>query len=170
MNLPRQNINFSSGVRNNDINSSKQSLNRNALGGGYMAERGRGSMAPSKAFLYNKQARNASSDSKSYLNNFKGVGSVNSSATKLDRNGNMIPATVLQHNLNKKLPSPGRRQQEEQKRANSVASGDTIISTASSNSPIKRSLQMKKNLQLNGLAISSNVSTNNQNNRRRVNY
>jgi hypothetical protein len=37
---------------------------------------------------------------------------------------------------------------EEQKRANSVASGDTIISTASSNSPMKRRagmpIQMKK--------------------------
>jgi len=37
---------------------------------------------------------------------------------------------------------------EEQKRANSVASGDTIISTASSNSPMKRKpgmpIQMKK--------------------------
>jgi hypothetical protein len=41
---------------------------------------------------------------------------------------------------------------EEQKRANSVASGDTIISTASSNSPLKRkNISMKKNLQYNGL-------------------
>ena len=49
------------------------------------------------------------------------------------------------------IPSPARRH-EEQKRANSVASGDTIISTASSSSPMKRGLH-RKNMQANGLQI-----------------
>jgi len=53
------------------------------------------------------------------------------------------------------MPSPSRgRAAEEQKRANSVASGDTIVSTTSSNSPLKqRPLYMKKNLQQMGLQV-----------------
>jgi hypothetical protein len=58
-----------------------------------MVERGRASMAPSRAFLHNKQSRNTSQDgNKNYLN---AKGSVNSSAGKIDRNGNMIPSTVI---------------------------------------------------------------------------
>lgn len=73
-----------------------------------------------------------------------------------DRNGYVLPSS-LQNGGRSYLASPNRGRNnngEEQKRANSVASGDTIISTASSNSPLKRRpLQMKKNLQSNGLQI-----------------
>lgn len=53
-----------------------------------------------------------------------------------DRNGNVLPSAI--QNIRSHLTSPNRNQPEEQKRAASVASGDTIISTASSSSPIKR--------------------------------
>jgi len=64
---------------------------------------------------------------------------------------------MMQNNNGRSFhPSPSRQQNEENKRANSVASGDTIISTASSNSPLKRRpLHMKKNFQQVGLHISS---------------
>ena len=66
----------------------------------------------------------------------------------------MLPSTLQNQGRGSYLPSPNRLRGEEQKRANSVASGDTIISTASSNSPLKRkNISMKKNLQYNGLQI-----------------
>ena len=136
--LPRQQPSLQ---RNNEISISKQSLGKPS----YIVSQGVGA---SKAFLYKQQA--LKNDPKGYLNK----GSVSGSASKLDRNGNVIPNSVMMHNNNvgQRLPhSPGRRFQEEQKRANSVASGDTIISTASSSSPMKKGLQMKRNLQINGL-------------------
>lgn len=78
-----------------------------------------------------------------------------------DRNGNIIPPVVLAANNHGRsaLPSPNRGP-EEQKRANSVASGDTIISTASSNSPLK-GRRGKSNagmgLAINGSAIPSTL-------------
>jgi hypothetical protein len=73
-----------------------------------------------------------------------------------DKNGVILPST-LQNNGLRNGQSPNRNQREEQKRANSVASGDTIISTASSGAPLKRGnvLSMKQNLQLVGLQLVS---------------
>lgn len=69
-----------------------------------------------------------------------------------DRNGNVLPSAL--QNIRSHLTSPNRGQPEEQKRAASVASGDTIISTASSSSPMKRRpLHVKKNLNAAGLQI-----------------
>lgn len=59
-----------------------------------MAERGRGSMAPSKAFMYHKANRNQTTDPTNYMNKGISVPST-SSNSKLDRNGNLIPTTVL---------------------------------------------------------------------------
>lgn len=50
-------------------------------------------MAPSKAFMYHKKNRNQTSDPKNYLT--KGTSVPSSSNSKLDRNGNLIPNTVL---------------------------------------------------------------------------
>ena len=58
-----------------------------------------------------------------------------------DRNGYVLPSSLQNNGGRSYLASPNRGRNnngEEQKRANSVASGDTIISTASSNSPLKR--------------------------------
>lgn len=89
---------------------------------------------------YSKNLSNA----KAYLNNQSGPAR--------DRNGYVLPSTLQNQGRGSYLPSPNRMRGEEQKRANSVASGDTIISTASSNSPLKRkNISMKKNLQYNGL-------------------
>jgi hypothetical protein len=72
------------------------------------------------------------------------------SSSNRDRNGNLIPPIVLaQGNGRSALPSPNRGP-EEQKRANSVASGDTIISTASSNSPLKGRRGKANALAING--------------------
>lgn len=77
-----------------------------------------------------------------------------------DRNGNVVPPIVLAQapgHGRSALPSPNRGP-EEQKRATSVASGDTIISTASSNSPLKgRRGKRDGGLAINGSAIPSTL-------------
>jgi hypothetical protein len=106
-----------------------------------MINPGRNNVAPSKAFLYKQQALRGPAEQKNYLN-FNNKSAVNSSVSKLDRNGNAVPSTVQNYSKpSRAVGSPqNRRGFEEGKRANSVASGDTIISTASSSSPIKKSL------------------------------
>ena len=85
--------------------------------------------------------------------NYLGIPASNNVALQRDRNGNMLPAALQNQIGRSHMGSPGR-EREEQKRAQSVASGDTIISTASSNSPLKKRPLHKKNnhgLQINGI-------------------
>ena len=97
-----------------------------------------------------------SSNVKAYLNN----------NISKDRNGNNVPSAIQNH-YRSFHPSPNRHQGEENKRANSVASGETIISTASSSSPLKRNhLYLKNNLQQVGLMISGGQVQTSGNSRR----
>ena len=113
---------------------------------------GQQSAAAQKAFSYQKRGDNSKygrniSNAKAYL------------AGGRDKNGNHIPQSVINNNRGASyIPSPQRANAtrmlgEEQKRANSVASGDTINSTASSSSPMKKRVHMKNNLQQMGLQI-----------------